>query len=536
MKISRGSLITKARVILKRVPSILLVFIIFVGIALRFTNVNWDSFQAFHPDERNISWAVTRIHFFDQLNPKFFAYGGLPIYLYRALGEGVVFFTKDQSWLLDWGKIAVIGRYVSATLSSLSILLIYLVGSLYFSRAAGLTSAAFLAFSPWAIREAHFETTETMLVFFLLLLLYFAKTKKIILLGIIWGLGVATKTTSLLFGVIPFFTSFKKFPIVVTVAVAMVLLFSPYTVLDFAHFKESMQYETGVALGTLPVPYTLQFRSTIPYLYQFQTMLWQAGPLMFVGVVGLFLMLFRKKDWLFLIFPILYFGWVGTWFAKFDRYNNLFLPFVTIAAAWLMVIIFKKNWIIGLFVYLIIGLFHLWWGLANWTIYLRPQTRIAGSRWMYEHIPQTAMVYTEHWNDGMPVTVPGVANINFKRDLLAVYEPDNTEKLNYYGEKLSIGDFIILSTRRIWATMPRLKDKYPITSKFYEKLLNGELGYKEVARFTSYPSLFGIEINDDTSEESVQVFDHPTVLIFQNTEKLSKTEIEKRLVISSKGD
>ena len=55
------------------------------------------------------------------------------------------------------------------------------------------------------------------------------------------------------------------------------LLTSPYTIIDYPHFLESMQYETGVALGRFSVPYTLQFLHTIPYLYQIQTMLWQAG-------------------------------------------------------------------------------------------------------------------------------------------------------------------------------------------------------------------------------------------------------------------
>lgn len=555
--------IKEARVILKRVPSILLVFIILVGTALRFTNVNWDSFQAFHSDERNISWAVTRIHFFDQLNPKFFAYGGLPIYLYRGLGEGVVFVTKDPSWLTDWGKIAVIGRYVSATISSVSILLIYLVGFLYFSETVGIFSAFFLAFSPWAIREAHFATTETMLVFFLLCLLittelFFRKpTKKRILpSGIILGLALAAKTTSLLFLLVPLtavvlisWINMKRphdaFPRIAqaisfilllgSATASIFLLFSPYTILDWPHFKKSMQYESGVALGTLPVPYTLQFRHTTPYLYQLTTMLWQAGFLPVVGVVGLGILamsLLKTKRLslaTFLIFPLVYGAFVGHWYAKFGRYNDLFLPFATLGASWLIWWIIKKSKIVGAALLVLTLTTTMLWGLANWTIFLQPQTRIEASRWMYQHIPQTAIIYTEHWNDGIPVTIMGIPNINFRRHLLTVYEPDNAEKLVYYGEKLSAGDFIILSTRRIWATMPRLTDKYPITSLFYRKLLSGELGYKEVARFTSYPKLFGYEVNDDTSEESVQVFDHPTVLIFQNKEKLSKEMLMERL-------
>jgi 4-amino-4-deoxy-L-arabinose transferase-like glycosyltransferase len=529
----------------------LLILVIILGGFFRYTHVNWDSFKAFHPDERNISWAVTRIHFFDQLNPKFFAYGGLPIYLYRALGEGVVLITNNPRWLTDWGYIAVIGRCVSATLSTISILLIYLVGAAYFTPAVGHLAAAFLAFSPWAIREAHFETTETMLVFFILLLLIFAKkitTKRILLLGLVWGLAIAAKTTSVLFGIIPitaiwFPKFFKKFSrkllftfILLTITAFVFFLFSPYTILDLTHFRQSMDYESGVALGRLTVPYTLQFLHTTPYLYQIQTMLWQSGPLVIVGLLGLIALLtvalFKKKFHLILllVFPLLYFGWVGSWFAKFNRYNVPFLPFVALAAAWLCVVFIKRFRVTGLAFTVLLLCVTFLWGIANWTVYLRPQTRFAATEWMFAHIPAGAKIYTEHWNDGLPLDLPDA--IPYHRELLTVYDEDNDAKKIYYAEKLVLGDFIILSTRRMWATMPRLGEKYPLTKIFYQRLLHGSLGYKEVATFTSYPQLFGIAVNDDSAEESVQVFDHPTVRIFQNTGHLSKEEIYKRLMSS----
>ncbi len=523
-----------------------LVLILVFGTLLRLTNLNWDSYLAFHPDERNISWAVTRIHFFSQMNPQFFAYGGLPIYLYRALGEIVARITGDTNWIFDWGHIAVIGRYISALLSSMSILLIFLVGKKIFSPAVGLLSAFLLAFSPWAIREAHFATTETMLVFFLLLLLLISN-KKPVLSGIILGLATAAKTTSVLFALIPltrlvlpltfFSRPLKKSQsirqtilsifLLTVIAGIIFFLFSPYTILDWQHFKKSMDYESGVALGRFPVPYTLQFLKTIPYIYQLHTMLWQAGPIAIIGTIGLLLLAFttiKRKNHtfaIFLIFPLIYFLWQGNWFTKFARYNVPLLPFLTISAAWLMINIFKKiskkrfYWIIGLFAYWIIGLFHLWWGVANWTIYLRPQTRVEASKWMIRNIPSTAIIYTEHWNDGLPVFLPDDPVISFQRELLNVYDPDTENKIATLTNQLEKGDFIILSTRRIWGTIPDMSDRYPYTSQLYKDLLNGTSDYKEVARFTSYPSLFGITINDDPAEESIQVFDHPTVRIFK---------------------
>ncbi len=605
--------------------------ILTIGTILRFTNLNWDSFLAFHPDERNIAWAVTRIHFFDRMNPKFFAYGGLPIYLYRALGDLMSLATRDLRWVTDWGAIAVIGRYVSATLSTVSIFLIYLVGRSYFSRAVGLASAVLLAFAPWAVREAHFATTETMLVFFLLLLLLLSRrlyaagsvdnfempaegarvphsgardraARKIssatTAAGFVWGLALAAKTTSLLFGVIHltaiWITIFeKKMPKrqfvqslllprigqtlkLILVTALIFFLFSPYTLLDLRDFRESMSYESGVALGRFTVPYTLQFLNTAPYLYQIQTMLWQAGPAAIVGIAGLVCMvtmlfyytmrggvpfrstimalakktLWRNEDLdldgarttayrlaharliLFLIFPLLYFGWVGTWFAKFSRYNVPFLPFVTIATAWVCITLLKRSRVAGLAFTTLLLSYTALWGVMNWTLYLRPQTRVEASAWIYDHIPAGSRIYTEHWNDGLPVSLAdGLAHPGYQRDLLHVYdEPDDEKKLENLTAKLAAGDYVILSTPRIWRIMPGLKKRYPIASRLYGALLTGKLGYADVVRFSSYPALFGMMIPDDRAEETIQVFDHPTVMIFQNMKHLSAREIKERVI------
>lgn len=543
------------------VKPVVVILIFLIGTVLRFTNLNWDSYQAFHPDERNIAWAVTRIHFFDELNPKFFAYGGLPIYLYKILSDGVAIATGDPSWTTEWGKIAVVGRYVSAALSSLSLPLIYLVGFRFFSPAVGVLAVFFLAFSPWAIREAHFATTVTMLVFFLLSLLLTSHrlltTKKLhtlyffsIIAGILSGFALGAKTTSLLFLIIPLFSIWfpsSNHPIhrilmtltLLIVASTYFLLTSPYTVIDYPHFMESMQYETGVALGRFSVPYTLQFLHTTPYLYQIQTMLWQAGPIAILGLAGMVILavLRMKTSLLFLIFPLIYGVWSGSWYAKFARYTVPFLPFATLAAAWLMITlwnVFKKPSLLFFIcrICLFVGFVGLpiAWALANWTIYLRPQTRIEASQWIYDHVPVGAKLLTEHWNDGLPVDIRGGKNpSDYPRELLAVYDTDTDGKVNTLAGQLDAADYIILSTRRMWGTLPRLTEKYPATSRFYTLLLSGQLGYKEVATFTRYPSLFGITINDDSAEESIQVFDHPTVRIFQNTQKLPKEDVEKKI-------
>lgn len=65
----------------------LLVIIIALGGLFRFYNLNWDFQHSFHPDERNILGQTASIQASTGYRVQFFAYGQLPVYLYRASGE-----------------------------------------------------------------------------------------------------------------------------------------------------------------------------------------------------------------------------------------------------------------------------------------------------------------------------------------------------------------------------------------------------------------------------------------------------------------
>src|SRR5262249_34310196 len=53
--------------------------------------------------------------------------------------------------------------------------------------------------------------------------------------------------------------------------------------------------------------------------------------------------------------------------------------------------------------------------------------------------------------------------------------------------------------------------------------------YRLEASFASRPKLFGFELNDDFSDESFSVYDHPKTLIFRKTEAFSAEEIAQRI-------
>ncbi len=201
-----------------------LLFVVFIGGFLRFYNLNWDNGYSFHPDERNIANAVARIDFFKQLNPQFFAYGSLPIYLYRLIGNLLVKITNNPDWVLQWGLINLIGRWFSAFFSTLTIVLIFLlVKKIWNNNCLALITVFFTAFSPAFIQNAHFATVESLLIFWVILIFLYSLNliekpnfKNYLKIGLTSGMAIATKISAISFLIIPisiFFLYFLKMTI-----------------------------------------------------------------------------------------------------------------------------------------------------------------------------------------------------------------------------------------------------------------------------------------------------------------------------------
>lgn len=237
------------------------------------------------------------------------------------------------------------------------------------------------------------------------------------------------------------------------------------------------------------------------------------------------------KKLIFLSFPISYFVYVGSWYTKFVRYMVPILPFVCIAAAWLLVAILQKYKFLGRTLATFFLLITAFWGLAFFSIYTRSQTRIEGSRWIYTNVSEGSKMLGEHWDDGLPVPLEGNNPSFYDVEQLTIYEPDNSQKIYYYSDQLANADFIIINSRRLYGTLIKLPKQYPITSRYYQLLFSGQLGFKKVAEFSSYPQIFGLEINDDQSEETFQVYDHPKILIFSKQHALNKEQIKALLSV-----
>ncbi len=186
------------------------------------------------------------------------------------------------------------------------------------------------------------------------------------------------------------------------------------------------------------------------------------------------------------------------------------------------------------------------WGAGFFTVYLRPNTRIAASRWIYANVPVDSVVANEHWDWGLPLRVDARGGVTdgYIGITMALYDEDTPEKRDELLAWLDETDYIFLASNRLYASIPRLPERYPLTIEYYRSLFAGELGFELVGEFTSYPTIGPFAFPDqetpfrlmapETStqgklidvplpkaEESFSVYDHPNCLIFKKTASYS---------------
>jgi hypothetical protein len=541
-------------------PPFLLILIIAMGAVCRFYNLNWDDGYIYHPDEMNITAAVSRISIPSQMDPGFFAYNGFPIYLYRAIAEMLSRITNNNSWIREWSKITLIGRFISALASTLSIYLIYWIGKNLINEKAALLAAFLTAVTVGLIQTAHYGVTESLLLFFLLVICIYAiriikegetQARNWFLMAIISGLAIGTKTSAASFLVIPlvvwillFFKRKKSEMFLQGVLFFLItlitsILVSPYSLLNFPAFRTSMKYEGEVVWGILKVPYTLQFYKTIPYWFFYKNLHWHTGLIIpTLGTIGIFLWLFSiwKKRAGFgalpiLLFGIIYFGYVGSWYTKFIRYMIPMIPILILSTCWMFnkLLDHKKTRLLGILLVTITLLTTTAWATSFISIYSKASTRTAASQWIYKNIPKNSTVLIEHWDYALPVALRHRNRSAFQYVIMQNFDPDTEEKVADISRNLKKGDYLILASQRLSGTIGKTHDIYPITSRYYKKLFDGNLGYTLLKTSSSYPQLCGLEINDDAAEETFQVFDHPVVHIFKNSKRLSALTIMKVL-------
>jgi hypothetical protein len=522
-----------------------------------------------------------------------FSYGHLPLYLLVLSSGG------DE----DEARLAVVGRLLSALFDTATIALTFAVGRLLHRAGVGLLAAAFVALTVLHLQLSHYATFDTALTCFVMATVLFSvrfvrygERRDAISAGFCLGLAIGTKFSAVLLSVplmMAFFLRWERtapgarrwlLSLLALSVLTTLLVFgltNPFSMIQPRAFLENLSDQGAMLRGSDVFPFTYQYHNTRPYLYPLgQQLKWGMGIALgvtaFVGfvaaAVGTARGSFPDEMWIPLAWVLVYFGLMGSLYVKFMRYMLPVLPLLTITGARLlhsrvlrMPILTSQMpgrgrhemWV-GYGLVGLIFLLTIFYATAFLNVYRGDHPWLQLSRWIYENIPDGAVIAHEKWDHHLPLTIRQADLIRwpgeYQQFALDVYASDTPEKLRSVLEKLEKSDYLVIASNRLYGSIARWPERFPLMRLYYERLFTGQLGFHLVIlpeierhphlgplalmadpfRAAGLPSPLPLDRKQPASlaltlgraDESFTVYDHPRPLLFQNTGRLSATEME----------
>ncbi|MCL0029119.1 DUF2298 domain-containing protein [Dehalococcoidia bacterium] len=417
-------------------------------------------------------------------------------------------------------------------------------------------------------------------------------------------------------------TAVRGLLIGVLVATAAFLISQPYTLLDWGRFYGDVIEQSEMVRRIRDYPYTRQYVDTTPYVYQIRQLAtwglgWPLGILAWIGTLYVAIRGLRpfygliylavgwalpvsvllmsnsiagvivsatialatlvatlpmrredsRSDVLLLAWVVPYLLITGSFEVKFLRYMLPITPFLILFGARLAFSLWEltqrtRDTTSGVFVQgIVIGLFAVvlggsaFYGVSYLSVYNDPHPAVQASDWINDNARESSIILKEHWDEGLP------ALSQYQIKELPLYDSDTPAKLSLVAASLAAADYLVLFSNRLYGTIPRLHERYPISLEYYRLLFTGELGYELAAQFSSYPELFGVAFVDETfarqnlpnpealaitdvsavslnlgfADESFSVYDHPKVLVFRNFLNLDPEVMSARIFDASEG-
>ncbi|MBN1137730.1 MAG: glycosyltransferase family 39 protein [Anaerolineae bacterium] len=447
------------------------------------------------------------------------------------------------------------------------------------SQCVGLLAAVLVGVAVLHIQLAHFYTADTLLTFFVMLVLNLAvglawgapTLRRSVVLGVALGLALATKLTAAPL-VLPVLVALvggqrcasriKSLALTLAIAAVVFLVVQPYALIDWQTFLAQTIRESQIAWGRLDVPYTRQYADALPYLYPIcQTALWGLGlPLGLVAWAALAAALVRWlrhgswPDALLLAWAGPYLSISGLLYAKYLRYMLPLIPVLCLLAVRLCYDLRRlvhtatgrRLMAAGCW---IVAVASTCYAVAFVTVYASPHSWLVASDWIYRHIPAGSTLGVEDWDTALPLPLDVDGRPRrieeYKLRTLSLYdEPDAEPKWATIAGDLAASDYLIVASRRLYGSIPRLPDRYPITARYYKLLFAGDLGFELTGEFTRGPAWLNLLVQPQPQaalhvsgaafglfvpDESFVVYDHPRALILRNTGRLTAGELLRRL-------
>ena len=659
---------------------LILIFILIVALALRWTGIDWDEYNHYHPDERYITWVATSIEWpsnlRDALNPvqssfnpfywpadaesdgivvlqgepRKFAYGHFPLYLGVAATRLVESISPPlirllpNSWLvtsdvlnareaIEFRHLTAVTRALTGLVDVIVILVLFLIGRRLHGPAVGLLAAAFLALNVMHIQLAHFFTSDPYLSLFVILALYFmirsvmigkdeepkllhcqSTSCNLILAAIFIGLAVGSKFSAVLL-LLPLVSAivlgskqgrWRRLAVSLLIAFLIFFITNPFAILDLgcevltpavsigpitipaldwrSCYLQNVVTQSGMVRGKLDLGFTRQYAGTLPYLYPLEMQLrwgmgWLLGLLAFAGFAWalwqgtqyawkwfqgrhndeqMALTPVESASLVLLAWTLPFFLTTGSFYVKFMRYLLPLTPFLMLYGAALLWQ--WPNRIGRTVVAALILVSSAVYALSFVNMYSEDHPWNVASRWVYDNVPGRALIAGEQWDDSLPTTMMIDGKLRRRNEyqddqltwLTGPDDKDNAQKLAGNLDLLEQAEYVTVVSNRIYGVVPRLPERFPLSSRVSQLLFDGTLGYEPVFVNTRTPNLLGIHLTPDSFtwpglqppervedyldgkigisggrfDESFTVYDQPLVMVFQNIE--GKTAEEMR--------
>ena len=341
-----------------------------------------------------------------------------------------------------------------------------------------------------------------------------------------------------------------------SLAFIALMVAQPYTLLDWGRFFSHVSEQSEMIRGIRDYPYTRQYADTAPYWYHIrQLAVWGYGlPLGIAAWAGLLYVSLRGMPWklglgylvvgwglpaaillvsystvavvaaagislvallatlpvrskgtqievLLLCWVVPYFLVTGAFHVKFMRYMLPIAPLLTLFGArmlwalWDGAAVYRRSLrpVVGVLIALVVGA-TAFYALAYVNgVYGSVHTGVRASEWLNRNAPYGAFVLKEHWEESLP---------NLRSDFeffdLPMYEDDRAGKTAVVADALAEADYLVFFSNRLYGTIPRMPERYPVSTEYYRLLFSEQLGYTLADVQTSYPTLFGVGFVDDT--------------------------------------
>lgn len=575
-------------------PASVAFIIIVIGALGRLTALDWDSMAGLHADERHMAfmvsgairglkaWSLGELPlswiglWFDAehspLNPRlqsgFYIYGEAPL-LVMALWAHL------WGWF-EWTDIFLYGRMLSALADCGTMILVFFIAAKWTkSLWAPVLACGFYACLPVALREAHFFTVDTLSAAFGTAAFYAASfwndraspsrnSGIAVVVGLLLGLSVACKLSGAFFAVAILFIILVKLRLqrqwsygavagqALACLLAALLAFRLANPFAFAgkgfwglaldpRFLDDVAEQSRLAnagIGWVPNWFWLERE---PFLLVSDIVIWGFGPCFVLAVLLAVVLRWRSLSpghvagigFIVVVLTIL-----ATYPTPYLRYTLPIAPVAAVIAGQMASDLSSRAWL-SASVLLLVGSAIQAGAVLN--ILRGPHTRVEASVYIWRTLPLGSTILNETgWDETLPAVVrlPGDKEARwpfvegaYKLSVLQIQEPDGPEKAKLMAERLAGADLLVQSSQRFSDVIPRLADRFPMSSRYYAMLKDGRLCFEEIREFRRGLRLAGLmEVDDSRAQESWFIYDHPVVKLYRKTACFDRAEVERTLL------